>query len=375
MTSSAEKISASDALHSRARAFVAAFEAGQKMPESFDALACDIARFQAVNTEGFARLVKARQLDPKSWTHAAEIPAVPTDVFKHARVSTFPASETPITFRTSGTTIGARGSHPFRTTATYDAGAVAFGRWGLIKSYDEMSKVVVMGPSPTELPDSSLTHMIDLFAHTFAEKFDPATTYFMEDGVIDLARLDEVVARALVTNDKPFLMLGTSFAMVHFLDAVGDATFRLPTGSRVMQTGGFKGKSREVDGPTLRREIARAFCIDEKDVVSEYGMTELSSQFYQPTAHGAPAGIYGEPPWARVVPVDGETLEPVADGEVGIARIVDLLNVDSAVVVLTADRVRRKEGGFELLGRAPGAPPRGCSIAIEEMISGDVGLN
>jgi hypothetical protein len=375
VTSLAEKISTSDALHSRARAFVAAFEAGEKMPESFDALACDIARFQAENTEGFARLVKARKLDPRTWTRAAEIPAVPTDAFKHARVSAFSETQTPITFRTSGTTVGARGAHPFRTTATYDAGALAFGRWGLVKSYDELFKVVVLGPSPAELPDSSLTHMIDLFARTLAKTHDAATTYFMQDGVIDLPLLDEVVARAIVSNSGPFLMLGTSFAMVHFLDALGDATFRLPPGSRVMQTGGFKGKSREIDAPKLRSEIARAFCVDEKDVVSEYGMTELSSQFYQPTAHGAPAGIYGEPPWARVVPVDGETLEPVADGEIGIARIVDLLNVDSAVVVLSADRVRRKENGFELLGRAPGAPPRGCSIAIEEMISGNVRLN
>jgi hypothetical protein len=371
----AEKILTSDALHARARAFVAAFESGKKMPESFDALACDIARFQAENVEGFARLVRARNLDPKSWTRAEEIPAVPTDAFKHARVSAFSETETPVTFRTSGTTVGARGAHSFRTTATYDAGALAFGRWGLIKSYDEMKKVVVLGPSPTELPDSSLTHMIDLFARTLATSYDTATTYFMDDGVIDLPLLDEVVARALVSNGGPFLMLGTSFAMVHFLDAIGDATFRLPPGSRVMQTGGFKGKSREIDAPKLRSEIARAFCIDEKDVVSEYGMTELSSQFYQPTAHGAPAGIYGEPPWARVIPVNGETLAPVAEGEIGIARIVDLLNVDSAVVVLTADRVSRKENGFELLGRAPGAPPRGCSIAIEEMIHGDATRN
>ncbi len=354
------------------------------MPESFDALACDIARFQADNVAGFARLVKARNLNPQTWTRAEEIPAVPTDAFKHARVSAFSENETPITFRTSGTTIGARGSHPFRTTATYDAGALAFGRACLTKTKHfadgdhearEISKVVVMGPSPLELPDSSLTHMIDSFARALAEDFDPATTYFMEDGVIDLARLDEVVARALVSHAKPFLLLGTSFALVHFLDAIGDATFRLPAGSRVMQTGGFKGKSREVDAAKLRKEIARAFCVDEKDVVSEYGMTELSSQFYEGSAHGGALGIHVEPPWARVVPVDGETLAPVAEGEIGIARIVDLLNVDSAVVVLTADRVRRKENGFELLGRAPGAPPRGCSIAIEEMIARDVSSN
>jgi hypothetical protein len=80
--------------------------------------------------------------------------------------------------------------------------------------------------------------------------------------------------------------------------------------------------------------------------------------------------VYAEPPWARVVPVDPETLAPVGAGAVGLARVEDLANVDSAVVVLAQDRVRRVPGGVELLGRAPGAPPRGCSIAIDEMLGG-----
>jgi hypothetical protein len=136
-----------------------------------------------------------------------------------------------------------------------------------------------------------------------------------------------------------------------------------------MQTGGYKGKSREVPAAVLRRDLARTFHLSEGAIVAEYGMTELSSQFYEWTARDplAKQGVFVEPPWARVVPVDPETLEPVAQGEVGIARIEDLMNVDSAFAVLAADRVRRVEGGFELLGRAPGAPPRGCSIAIDEM--------
>ena len=99
-------------------------------------------------------------------------------------------------------------------------------------------------------------------------------------------------------------------------------------------------------------------------------MTELSSQFYEWTLRdsGARHGVYREPPWARVVPVDPETLAAVPEGEVGIARIEDLMNVDSAFAVLASDRVRRVGGGFELLGRAAGAPPRGCSIALDEIL-------
>ena len=70
----------------------------------------------------------------------------------------------------------------------------------------------------------------------------------------------------------------------------------------------------------------------------------------------------------RVSAVDPVTLAPLPDGEIGIARIVDLANVDSAVAVQTADRVRVLPEGVELLGRAPGAPPRGCSIAADERL-------
>ena len=112
-------------------------------------------------------------------------------------------------------------------------------------------------------------------------------------------------------------------------------------------------------------------------MVSEYGMTELTSQLYEATLPGAELqaersgqpGLYFEPAWLRVVPVDPISLEPVADGEVGIARIVDLGNVDSAIAIQTQDRVRRVNGGIELLGRTPGAPPRGCSLAVEEFLA------
>ena len=118
----------------------------------------------------------------------------------------------------------------------------------------------------------------------------------------------------------------------------------------------------------FRRDVARAFCVDERAIVGEYGMTELSSQFWEMTWRDGARDVWVEPPWARVVPVDPETLAPVADGEIGIARIEDLANVDSAVAIVTADHVRRVPGGFELLGRRAGATPRGCSIATEEML-------
>jgi len=360
----------SSALHARARTFVNAFERGERAPD-FDAFASELARYQADHAPGFARLCRARGVDPASLARAEDIPPVPTDVFKLTRVATFDEAHSAVTFRTSGTTVGARGSHALRDPSTYEAACVAFGRRWLARDLDRPIPVVVLGPSPAAAPDSSLGHMCASFVRVFGEPAPESETWLVDGDILDISAFDSRVAYALA-KDQPMLVLATSFALVHLLDAVGDATFALPAGSRVMQTGGFKGKSREVAPERLRAELARVFAIDERAIVAEYGMTELSSQFYERTLFesGSQHGAYAEPPWARVIPVDPETLAPVPDGEVGIAKIVDLMNVDSAVAILTQDRVRRLPGndGFELLGRAPGAPSRGCSIAIDELL-------
>jgi hypothetical protein len=359
----------SDALHTRARAMVLAFERGAPMPESFDALAIELARFQAAHVPGYARLCAARGVDPGRIARASEAPAVPTDAFKIAHVSAFALSGARAVFRTSGTTIGARGVHAMRDVATYDAAALAFGRAMLARGVPGRVPVVVVGPSAVEAPDSSLAHMCTLFAHAFGEPEAPERIYFVRGGQLDVPGLGRRLAGLAAA--RPAIVLATSFALVHLIDSVGNDVLGLPPGSRVMQTGGFKGKSREVAAGALRREVARIFAVDERAVVAEYGMTELSSQFWEATLVDPDAGhgVYREPPWARVVPVDPESLAPVGDGEVGIARIEDLANVDSAFAVLTQDRVRRTgPSSFELLGRAPGAPPRGCSIALDEML-------
>jgi hypothetical protein len=362
---------ASERLHARARAMVDAYARGEGATESFDALAADLARFQATHVPGYARLCVARGVAPEGIARAADAPAVPTDAFRIASVFAFDTpGDAAVVFRTSGTTGGdARGVHAMRDPATYDAAALAFGRVMLAGGLPARVPVVVVGPSTDEAPDSSLARMCTLFTRELGVAAPPEATFFVRAGALDVAGLRGRIAG--LPRQTPAILLATSFALVHVLDALGGEALPMPAGSRVMQTGGTKGKSREVAPDALRAAVARAFGVDERAVVAEYGMTELSSQFWEATIvdPAAAHGVYREPPWARVVPVDPESLRAVRDGEVGIARIEDLANVDSAFAVLTRDRVRRRNSGFELLGRAPGAPPRGCSIALDEMLS------
>jgi hypothetical protein len=359
---------ASDSLHARVLAAIGAFGRGAPSPEDFDDLACDIARYQATNVDGYARLCAARGIDLCEIEQAGEVPAVPTEAFKLARVYAFADGDARVTFRTSGTTIGARGTHCMRDTRTYAAAACTFGRFMLTRDLTSPIDVLVLGPSDAEAPDSSLAFMCSEFVRAWARPRPPEQTYFVRNGAIDL---DGLLARvSALPRDQPVALLATSFALVHLLDALGTARQPLPPRSRVMQTGGYKGRSREVSPGALRQAVARALAVDPRAVIAEYGMTELSSQFWEATLvdpHARP-GVYMEPPWARVVPVDPETLRPVRPGVEGVARIEDLANVDSAFAVLAEDRVRRVDGGFELLGRHSGTSARGCSIALDELL-------
>src|SRR5688572_19541459 len=133
-------VGASESLHRRVRAMVAAFARGDAMPEPFETLAFDLVRYQAAHVTGFGRLLGARGLDPAELRSVDAIPAVPTDAFKLTRVAAFPPEMATATFKTSGTTIGTRGVHEMRDASTYDEAAIAFGRQWLVRD--------VSGPIP-----------------------------------------------------------------------------------------------------------------------------------------------------------------------------------------------------------------------------------
>ena len=144
----------------------------------------------------------------------------------------------------------------------------------------------------------------------------------------------------------------------------------LPRGSRVMETGGFKGRSRVLSREALYAEIEKRLGVPPGRIVNQYGMTELGSQFYDSVLRfrGEPRRKL-RPPWTRVRIVDPRTGAEASAGERGIITIIDLANTGSVLAVQTADLGRTIEDGFEVLGREPGAEARGCSIAADEMLA------
>ena len=173
---------------------------------------------------------------------------------------------------------------------------------------------------------------------------------------------------------EPVCILGTAFALVHWLDALREAgtRFRLPAGSRLMDTGGFKGRSREVTREELYGAVEDRLGIPPAWCVNEYGMTEMSSQFYDGVAGAAPAPadrLHAGPPWVRTQATDPETLRPLPHGEVGVLRHFDLANLSSVMAIQTADLGITSPDGFRVLGRARGAEARGCSLAMDDLLT------
>ena len=308
--------------------------------------------------------------------------AVPTGAFKEVALRGFPAECTVATFRTSGTSSERRGELHLDTLELYEASLLANLRRNLIVEHvGDRLEMQFLAPPPTESPDSSLTHMFEVLRR---EEGSSSSRFLLRDGQIDDDALFASIDRAR-TENRPVLLAGTSFAFVHLLDTVGrgdfessagtDPRYRLPSGSRVMETGGFKGKSREVPRERLRSAIASTFGLDEASVVNQYGMTELGSQFYDSTLVD-PDGQRRKliPPWVEVRIVDPDSGREVTPGEVGLIVIHDLANTGSVAALQTADLGRfvldreNDRLGFDVIGREEGAEARGCSIATDIML-------
>jgi hypothetical protein len=280
---------------------------------------------------------------PENWR---QIPCVPQEAFKHADLRSFPAEQTKKTFRTSGTTGEGHGQHHFRTLEVYEA-AVREG-WRQAGMPD--GPFLVIAPHPDEAPYSSLSHMLGVLA--------PRENFIAPGGVIDLQRLQSV--------EEPVCLLGTALGFLNLFERMNQSglSLALPAGSSAMETGGYKGSGRHVSRADLYSLFGDELGILPDDIYNEYGMTELSSQFY---ARG-PQGLHYGPSWARAVVGDPVTLEEVGNDETGILLIYDAANVGSVVGIRTRDLAVKRGDAFELLGRDPAALPRGCSRAADEWL-------
>ncbi len=346
---------------------------------TFDALARDLFARQFERNAPYRALCEGRGVRPHPALTASALPAVPTDAFKHVRLSC--AAEPERVFLTSGTTQGVRGAHAIGELNVYRASLRApFIRYMLPEA--QPMRMLMLTPSDADMPESSLSFMLGELSRELGGAGSQFLVQRAEADAPLTFSLDQL-AQALddaVASDTPVAILGTAFALVELCDRAS-TSWALPAGSRIMETGGFKGRTREVSRDALYELFVTRLGVPLTHCVSEYSMTELCSQAYTDNlwrAHqdGATLDLSARrlrsPPWARALVVDPVTLAPIdAPHTRGLIRWIDLANHDSVLAVQTSDYgVLDADGGLSLLGRAPDSELRGCSLTVEELLEG-----
>lgn len=353
---------ASHAVHDRVLEFISG-----SSPDRFEDLALDVFRHQFECIPAYRRVCEARGKTATHVTDWREIPAVPTLAFKQLQLGCGPAERT---FLTTGTTQGAtqRGRHAMPDLRLYRAASMAGFRQFVFPDIDRMRILSLIAPAG-ERPESSLAQMADWVRDAYGTA---GSVELAANSVLDFDGLAAEL-RAAEGSGEPVCILTTTGALIRFFDRCRDEgwSFRLSHSSRVMDTGGDKGAPRPLSRNGILHSVWNTFAIPGYFCVNEYGMAELSSQFYDNVIRDREAGHFAHraktgPAWTRTRVLEPSTLREADEGQPGLLCHVDLANAGTALVVLTEDIGRVVPGGFELLGRAKGAEARGCSLALAD---------
>lgn len=318
-------------------------EGGQE--DAYNALACALFTRQFELNAPYRRLCESEGITPGSVRRWQDIPAVPAQAFKVFELSCVSPAQTVAVFHSSGTT-GAQASRHF-----FDRDALTLYETSLRRGFADAlpsrlpPTLWALMPSPADAPHSSLSHMLGTL---------DAARFFWND--------DRVVADALAALLHPVILFGTAFAFVQLFDSTS-LQWRLPAGSIVMETGGFKGRTREVPREELYGLFETRLGVPTQHCYSEYGMSEMASQFYGRGLHPVKRG----PHWVRTRAIDPVTGQDAAPGTPGLLRHYDLANFNSVLALQTQDLGTLTADGFVLHGRAFDAEVRGCSLTVEDL--------
>jgi acyl-CoA synthetase (AMP-forming)/AMP-acid ligase II len=333
--------------------------------DSFSRLAIDLFNTQNEHVPILRSLCRALAIAPGTITHWSGIPPLTTEAFKEFEVTSIPPERRRAIFLSSGTSASPRSRHihDHESLALYQHASTRWFQHHLIPENRPLRILSLVPPFP-QVPHSSLACMCD---SVIARYGTPDSASFgrvtlQGDWEIELPSFTAELSRIAIET-TPCLLIGTAFAWVQLIDQLESQrrTFVLPAGSRLMETGGYKGRSREMTKAQLHFRLQRQLGLPENAVVSEYGMSELGSQAYD-RVFGSPSRGLQFPPWARVQLVSPENGKPSTPGETGIVTVYDLVNIRSVLAIQTGDLARFDATGLQLLGRASSSPPRGCSL-------------
>ncbi|MFK5878284.1 MAG: acyl transferase [Flavobacteriaceae bacterium] len=311
--------------------------------KQFEQSAIEIFRFQAEHCKVYQDFIRFLKVDVTTVSNIKRIPFLPIQFFKSHKVISS-KSEIQQTFLSSGTT-GTQSHHFVTELSLYEESY----KKGFSYFYENIEDYTVLAllPNYLEREGSSLIYMVnDLIKKSKNSK----SGFFLDD----TTRLSKILQNQL-NSDKKILLLGVSYALLDLIEA---QQFNLKN-SIVMETGGMKGRRKEMIREELHAILKKGFGINE--IHSEYGMTELLSQ-----AYSKGNGIFECPPWMDILIRDTEDpLTLLPNGKAGGMNVIDLANINSCSFIATQDLGKKHDNGtFEILGRFDNSDIRGCNLLI-----------
>lgn len=316
----------------------------QRAEDSFEQLALDVFRYQAEHNAVYREFVQTLGRDPANIDSLLDIPFLPIEFFKTHRVVTGSA-EPVLHFESSGTTGQTPSRHFVSRPKIYE--------WSYLQGFErafgkpEEYCILALLPSYLEREHSSLVCMakglIDKSTH-------PDSGFYLHD----LDKLADTLQR-LAGSDQKVLLIGVSFALLDLAEQ-----YPIPLRQiQVMETGGMKGRRKEMIREELHEVLKEAF--DKTRIYSEYGMTELLSQAYT-NGHE----WFTAPPWMQVLVRDPYDALDVRFSGSGALNVIDLANIDSCSFIATGDlgKVSSDDQRFQVLGRMDSTEIRGCNLMV-----------
>ncbi len=312
--------------------------------QSFNALCLEIFRFQYKNNTVYRRFVDYLGKNVNAVAHFTEIPFLPIGFFKTHQVISGDFKAEAV-FTSSGTTGINTSRHQVKSLGLYKQSFLkAFEQFfGSVQQYI----ILALLPSYLEREGSSLV----LMAHELiGESNHPESGFFLHN----YRELSSLLLR-LKKENKPTVLLGVTYAL---LDMAEQFPMNFPH-LLVMETGGMKGKRKEMIREELHQKIRTGFGVQQ--VCSEYGMTELLSQ-----AYSQGDGIFQTPPWMKILIRDtNDPLLLLENGKSGGINVIDLANIYSCSFIETQDLGKiHPNGNFEILGRFDNSDIRGCNLLV-----------
>lgn len=314
-------------------------------PVDFEPYSLELFRFQAENNPVYKQYLSALSCQPASIKRLEEVPFMPIDFFKQHTVKSG-QWESQEVFESSGTTGQQRSRHHLQDRAFYQqVSRQAFERfYGPLEDYHFFALL----PSYLERSNSSLVAMMD---HFIAQSGSSYSGFYLDN----YEELLVNIQKARQEGRRKLLLIGVTFALLELAENDNCDLHDVI----VMETGGMKGRRKEMIRAELHEVLQQSFNI--RQVHAEYGMTELLSQ-----AYSKKQGFFDVPPWMKVLFRDlNDPYCICKDLRQGGLNVVDLANIHSCAFIETQDIGRQSPaGGFEVLGRFDNADIRGCNLLV-----------